>query len=341
MFRLLQILALMVAPVAAQALVCNSEYRVQNGDTVFTIAQRVYGDAEKWTLIYYANEESLTQTVFQVNPGDSLFVPCEPGAAAPQTGTLVSKQEADLKLLAGSNWAPFTHLDWPGQGLVTEIVHAAMSATSDQVSYSLDWENDWSQHLFPLLDSKVFDMGFPWYKPPCDIMPENERCKHFHFSEPLLEVLMLLFVRSDTGFVFQEDADLIGKRICRPAGYSTYDLDRPGREFLTNGQVTLLIAEDEAGCFDMIMTGEADAAYFNIFVGAQYVVDLGLRGQVVPLEKPLGTATLHAVISKNHWRGTTLLYRFNEGVQKLRESERYNEIVTRQMETYWNQIRTQ
>lgn len=340
MRRLFTLLAFCAAPLAAQAQGCNSQYSVQGGDTIFSIAAAVYGDPEKWTLLYDANEDLLKSQVFQVTDGDVLFIPCDAGAqAAAATTTPLQRSDAELTLVTGSNFAPFTDTGWPGQGMVTEVVNAALEAMPDPVSYSVVWENDWSRHLFPLLDEKQVDMGFPWYKPDCAATPEDERCASFHFSDPLVEVLVLLFVREGSGFRYEEDADMIGKTLCRPAGHFTHDLDRPGREWLSKGLVRLVQAETPQACFEELMRGRVDAVTVNVFLGATTIDQLGLRGQVVPLDKPLSVEGLHVVISKKHWRGTSHLYRFNAGLQALKDSERYAQIVSRHLGIFWDKLR--
>jgi polar amino acid transport system substrate-binding protein len=332
-------LALMAAPMAAQAQDCAPDlYTVQGGDTVFSIATEAYGDQEKWTLIYYANEAKLKSSVFQVTPGDGLTIPCIPGLVKADA-TPLRKEDAELTLLTGSNYAPFTDKSWPGQGMVTELVNAAMEATPSPVSYSITWEDDWSQHLFPKLDSKEFDMGFPWLKPNCEQTPGNERCANFHFSDPLVEILVLLFVREGSGFTYESDQDVIGKRLCRPKGYFTHDLDRPDREWLKNGQITLVQANSPQDCFKDLLAGRVDAVTLNVFLGAQTIDSMGLRGQVVPLDKPLSVEGLHVIISKKHWRGTTFLYRFNAGLAALKQSDRYSQIVSKHLGVFWDQIK--
>lgn len=317
------------------------DYTVKAGDTVFTIAQATYGDPEKWTLIYYANEASLQATVFQVTPGQVIHLPCEPGTEAKADATPLRVDNAELKLLTGGNFAPFTDQDWPGQGLITEIVNAAMEATPSPVTYSITWEDDWSQHLFPLLSEKKFDMGFPWYRPDCDATPDNERCANFHFSDPLVEILVLLFVKADSGFDYTEDADVIGKTICRPKGYFTHDLDRPGREWISKGLIKLVQPATPQECFQAVLDGTVDAATVNVFLGAETIEEMGLRGRVVPLDKPLSVEGLHVIISKTHWRGTTFLYRFNAGLAALKESDRYGQIVSKHLGVFWDKIKSE
>jgi polar amino acid transport system substrate-binding protein len=322
----------------AQACVPDA-HRVQAGETIFTIAQERYGDPEKWTLIYYANETALKASVFQVREGDMLIVPCEADTQIADA-TPLQVENAELKLLTGSHYAPFTDQGWPGQGMVTELVNAAMEATPAPVTYSVTWENDWSKHLFPKLDAKEYDMGFPWLRPNCEQTPENERCANFHFSDPLVEILVLLFTKAEGGITYDSDADILGKRLCRPEGYFTHDLDRPGREWLSKGLITLVQAESPEACFNELIAGNVDAVTVNVFLGATTIKDMGLRGQVVPLDKPLSVEGLHVIISKRHWRGTTFLYRFNAGLAALKESDRYAAIVAKHLGIFWDKVQT-
>ncbi|WP_417719876.1 ABC transporter substrate-binding protein [Salipiger sp.] len=339
--RLAAVLGLLAALAlgGARAEACTpTDHVVKAGETVFTIAAETYGDPEKWTLIYYANQAFLQQQVFQVAEGDRLLLPCEPGSQEADA-TPLHQDDAEMKLLTGGDYAPFTDQSWPGQGMVTELVNAALEMAPSPVPYSITWENDWSQHLFPLLDSKTYDMGFPWLKPDCAATPDNDRCANFHFSDPLVEVLVLLFTRSGSGLVYDSDDDILGKVLCRPKGYFTHDLDRAGREWLSRGLVTLVQPATPEACFEALMRGEVDAVTVNVFLGAEKIDAMGLRGKVVPLDTPLAVEGLHVIISKKHWRGTTFLYRFNAGLAALRESDRYAQIVSKHLGIFWDRMK--
>lgn len=331
----LAVLCAIGLPGAAHAL-CDVTYKVQPGDTLFSIAAFHYDTADKWTLIYYANQGNLNGQ--DVAPGSDVFIPCETVDVEPDA-TPLRQTGAEMTLLTGGNYAPFTDRTWPGEGLVTELVNAALELSPSPVPYAVTWEEDWSQHLFPLLDGKSYDMGFPWLKPDCLATPDNERCAKFHFSEPLMDVPIMLFTRPDAGFVYESDADIAGKTLCRPAGYSTHDLDRADRQWLSRGMVTLRQPPSPEACFEALMAGTVDAVTVNVFLGASKIVSMGLRGKVVPIDKPLSRETLHVIISKTHWRGTTHLYRINAGLAALRDSGRYNEIVSRHLEIFWERLK--
>lgn len=316
---------------------CGGTHQVAQGETLFAIAERYYEDVNQWSLVYYGNQAVLTGGVLDIPAGVELKIPCLGEDKTPDA-TPLQTDDAEMKLVTGSNYAPFTDRNWPGQGMVTELVNAALEEAPSPVTFSITWEDDWSKHLFPMLDSKEFDMGFPWLKPDCEGNPEHERCKNFHFSEPLVEILILLFTRADDPMKFETDADMHGKTICRPVGYFTHDLDRAGREWLKKGSVTLEQAADPDACFDLLMRGKVDAVTVNEFLGWTKIKELGLEDQVVAVKRPLSIEGLHVIISKRHWRGTTHLYRFNAGLEKLKASKRYDEIVSRHLGIFWDQI---
>lgn len=333
--RLPAVLALVWAATAAPALAqsCDVTYTTQSGDTLFSIAETHYQDYEKWSLIYYSNQGLGLDQPLAIPAGTELYIPCLTENATPDETPLL-KADAELRFLTGSNYAPFTDKNWPGQGLITELVNAVMEETPNPVPYAVEWEDDWSQHLFPLLDETKYDMGFPWLRPDCAADPANERCANFHFSDPLFEMPIQLFTKADAGFVFESDADVEGKTLCRPKGYYTHDLDANGRNWLKDGKITLVTPDTPDECFTMLVAGEVDAVPENLFLGAEKINAMGLRGKVKPLERPLSTETLHVIVSKKHWRGTTFLYRINAGLAKVKANGRYDEIVTRHLAVF-------
>ncbi len=358
----------MVAGVAQAQEDCGRTYVLQEGDTLLSIAQNYYGDHSKWSVVYYANEEALGGNLVDLPQGVALNVPCINGetpddvtttaaSAATETETVETTEpaktvtalqadptpllqdDADIRLLTGSNYAPFTQQDWLGGGMFTELVNASFESAPSPLPFSITWENDWSQHLFPLLDEKKFDMGFPWIKPDCAADPNNERCTNFHFSEPVFEFLELLYAKADADYGFFDDSDIHGKSLCRPAGYFTHDLEENGRLWLTNDLIDLVRADSPAACFELLAEGKVDFVSANEFLGPSTIASLDMTGDVKAMERALSTTTLHVVISKRHWRGTTNMYRFNAGLEALKKTARYEQIVDRHWQVFRDSIK--
>lgn len=244
-----------------------------------------------------------------------------------------------ISLVSGPNNPPLSDPDWPAKGLMTELVGAAFEASPEPVSITLNWEQDWTAHLFPMLDEQRYDMGFPWFRPDCDERPDDALCAAFHFSDPVLDLVVLLFVRADAPIPFENETDLDGRTLCRPAGFATHMLDGQGRAWLRDGKVTLNQPASPDACFEQLVAGQVDGVVLNEFVGVQKLFEMGLTDKVVPLTRPVSVEGLHVVISKKHWQGTTHLYRFNAGLAALRQSSRYDEIIARHLKLFWDQIK--
>lgn len=315
---------------------CNVTHTLKSGDTLLSVAEQYYGDRSRWSVIYYANESALSGNLVDIPRGIKLSIPCLETTSKPDPKPLL-QEDAGIRLLTGSNYAPFTDENWSGGGMITELVNAALEEAPSPVPFSLTWENDWSQHLFPLLDKKEFDMGFPWLKLDCNADPSNDRCLNFHFSAPIFEIFVLLYSKEGGSLKFEQDSDVHGKTLCRPKGYFTHDLNREGREWLTKGLVKLEQADSPQACFQLLMDGKVDGVTLNEFLGSKQILDMGLKDKIIPFERPMSTETLHVIISKRHWRGTTHLYRFNAGLEKLKKSKRYEEIVSRHLGLFWGQ----
>ena len=322
-------------PIAAFA-ECDVKYITQDGDTLFSIAEGKYGDQDKWTLIYYSNQETLRGSVLQVEAGMELYIPCPPNETqtTQDSATPLIDDNAEMKLVTWDNYTPLADRSWAANGMLVELVNGAMEKTTDPVSYSLTWKPGDSKKKYPLLDGTEFDMSFPWLKPDCENNPDNQHCKSLHYSDPLIKFFVLLFVRKDASFTYETDADVVGKTLCRPKGFLTHDLDRPDRQWLKNDLVKLVRGANPTACFDLLMQGKVDAVAMNMFIGTQMIKKHRLQGFVMPLEKPLSQEAFHVVISKRHWRGTTHLYRINAGIAALKASGRYDKIVTRHLELY-------
>ena len=70
--------AAFAAPAFGQA--CDITYSSVGGDTFFSIAEAQYGDLEKWSLIYYANQSLGLTDPLSIPAGTQVFIPCLPGA---------------------------------------------------------------------------------------------------------------------------------------------------------------------------------------------------------------------------------------------------------------------
>jgi polar amino acid transport system substrate-binding protein len=351
--------ALLLAPAGAWAQTCGTDYSVQDGDSLAKIATRAYGKSSQWTIIFYANQDRLGSGNSLLVPGLSIRIPCIGGqpklpeaatveaqapAPAPQAPVLSSEIKR-IQFLTATDYAPFTDSSLPNGGMVTDIVNQAMETVKKDAGgafdYSVSWVNDWSAHLNPLLSTRAFDMGFPWYKPNCQAFEDLDtnakfRCQKFFFSTPVFEEQVLVFLKADSPIRMDNDNELVGKKLCRPAGYWTFDLDDKGRNWVKGKKVTLLSPPSVEECLKLLVDGTVDAVPINELTGRSAIVRLDLQSKIKVIEKPLSILTLHVIIAKTHPNARTMLYYLNNAIDKLKASGTYDTIVEKHLQQFWD-----
>ena len=345
---------------AAQAQTCGDDYTMQDGDSLAKIAAKVYGKSSQWTLIFYANQDRFAAGQVLVTPGLVIRIPCldtvAPTAKAPDPATGTSKADSSaptvlsseikrIQFLTASDYAPFTDSALPNGGMLTDVVNVAMTEfkadTKAAFDFNIAWVNDWAAHLNPLLITRAFDMGFPWAKPNCQAFEELDvnakyRCQKFFFSDPLFEEQTLVFLKKDSPIKMESESELVGKKLCRPTGYTTFDLDEQGRNWVKDKKVTLLSPPNVETCLRMLIDGTADAMPINEMTGRAAMIRLDLADKLRVIDKPISFITLHVIIAKSHPNARAMLYYVNAAIAKLKASGNYDQIVERHLQQFWD-----
>lgn len=354
-FLLVTLLLFIDTSTVAAGIDCKQPYTVKRGDTLSQIAARAYDSSDKFNIIYYANSKILTKGPSLVKTGQKLRIPCKEEASQNSSQNTEATNKADkqaaktepeqakttptiserkIELLTAGDYTPFTEKSLPGGGLVTELISTALQ--QNNTAHTINWIDDWSAHLTPLLSEKKYDVGFPWYDPGCP-QSDSPRCD-FLFSKPAFELLIVLFTHKDKPLKFEADNDIIGSTLCRPAGYFTHDLDNNGRNWLKNKKITLERPRTFKDCFDLLLADKVDAVAINDFTGREQIAKLKLTEKVIPLEKELSIEGLHAVVHKTHPKATIFINRINQGLAELHASGKYDEIMDRHLLNHWKNI---
>ena len=130
---------------------------------------------------------------------------------------------------------------------------------------------------------------------------------------------MLFFARKDSGFQFTSDDQIAGKRLCRPSGYFTFDLDKDGRNWVKEEKVTLLRPQNVDECFQMLARNEVDAVAINEFTGRAAVSKLNMDNDVTVIEKPVSVLNLHVSSWPRRIRALRpLLGHVNEALKQIK-----------------------
>jgi polar amino acid transport system substrate-binding protein len=361
----LSLLTLSAVPAAAQK--CGSDYVLKDGDTLAEIAQRVYGSRSQWTAIFYSNQDRLGANATLLVPGLAIKLPCigapaAPGQAAAPTAPAVpvalppgqagrassnfelSTMLRQIQFLTAEGYPPFADRTLPNGGIVLDLLSSSMDLIKKQgkgsFDYQISWVNDWAAHLNPLLITRAFDAGIPWVQPDCKNAAALDRhtqykCQKFFFSDPFYESVSVLFVKSDSPMRFDSDAEVVGKTLCLTKGWSTYDLDKGGRNWIKDSKITLMQPPTPEDCFRMLESGTADAVVIPDLTGRAVAMSMGIADRVRATDRPVHIETMHAIVAKTHPHARTILYYINSSLAKLRESGEYDRIVEKHLEQFW------
>jgi polar amino acid transport system substrate-binding protein len=350
---------------SVHAQTCGNEYIVKEGESLADIAGRVYGSPSQWVVIFYANQDRMGANVSMLVQGLSIRIPClgdqQPAIPSQQIAKdpLASAKEPSpspeaielssmvrrIEFLTADDYAPFTARSLPNGGMISNIVSAAMDLIKEQAAgsfaYNVSWVNDWGAHLNPLLITRAFDVGFPWLKPDCDRVSElsrdaKYRCQKFFYSDPLYEVFIVLFVKSNSPITFEKDEEILGKTLCQPAGNSTFELDKGGRNWVKDNKIVLMRPQTIGECFRLLENGSVSVVITADLTGKAVIAELGLGNQIKALQRPLAISTLHLIVPKAHPHASTILYYLNTAIGKLKTSGEYDKIVDSHLARYWN-----
>lgn len=400
-------IAVVFGAFSASADTCGGLYNVGRGDSLSQIADKLYKDVNKWSLIYRNNIKLIGEDPNDIKFKDVYLLPCIGGlptgleggkemakapASAPkehdqhakeveshakvtppknikhtaaQEVVIEAEEEAEtkktagtddtvvtdtamakkidfsaspgpLKLLVADNYAPFLGRESYNNGMIQDLVLNAFASNPNVGPVKSYWINDWSAHLDPLLSDAIMDVGYPWLKPDCISNSNVYRCQNFLFSEPVFDMLIMLFTNKNHPVTFNKDNDILGKKLCRPKGYYTHDLDKNGRNWLKGKKIILEQPSSLASCFKLLGEGEVDAVVINEFTGRAQIKKLGLADSVeVVQSRPLSIEGHYVVVHKSHPNAIEIIEMVNESLAMIKESGKYQEVIDEHLSKIW------
>lgn len=347
------------ASVAAQE-TCGGMYKVQRGDSLSLIADKLYKDVGQWTAIYRTNMDKISSPD-AIRVGQTYRMPCIGGlptgleggtpiaeitkvAAEPKldaAADLAQRQRAaterkkgvDVKLLAGDDFQPFTNRLLMNSGMISDLVNRAFVADDSTGQHKFYWVNDRNVHLDPMLSEGMVDLAFPWKKPDCSALGDAPICTDYLYSEPMFEMLVVLFTAKGAGVSYTGEDDLAGLRVCAPQGH---DAKGQSAGYLAKVGARLQQPAKAEDCFVRLMAGGADAVAINEFTGRIVARDMGISDAVeLQLSRPLAIEGLHAVAHRSNPRAEALIEAFDTGLGKMRDSGEYLQVIDKHMSSIW------
>jgi len=248
---------------------------------------------------------------------------CQDRAAAEPTPSAVQPAPAragiEVVRLANGHWPPHTGSDLPGQGCDSQVVVEAFALEGIRVEFRF---LPWARGLL-LSQNGVLDGAIEWADTP------GHRAGHFVSREPLSRQQWVFYHRRDRNFPWETLNDLGGALIGLTIGYAYsdvfVDLQRRRPAQFTEATSDLLNLKK-------LLAGRIDLLPIERSVGAYLVrTTLTEQQQIEILEdpRPLADFFAYLLLSRASADSQERMARFDRGLQRLKESGRYGEIVSR------------
>ena len=138
----------------AQSIACGDSYTVKTGDTLSVIARRAYGSVGDYTTIFNANRAKIGPNPSLIEIGATLQIPCLDGASSKPSTADASKireektakalpppEDRTIRILTGTDWAPYLDEDHKQGGMLLEVVNVAMKRAKGKPKYKIDFIN--------------------------------------------------------------------------------------------------------------------------------------------------------------------------------------------------------
>ncbi|MGY3437339.1 MULTISPECIES: LysM peptidoglycan-binding domain-containing protein [unclassified Marinovum] len=334
---------------------CGGQYTVQPGDSLSGIADRIYKDAAMWSSIHANNIASIGVEASNIRAGQRLSLRCINGMPTGVAGVVPTRSAAQstkepirtraaanepprqanmtIRVLAGDGYQPFSDRALRNSGMLSEVVDRALSASGTGETHKFVWINDRSAHLDPMLSEGMSELAFPWIKPTC---AGAEACDDLIYSEPMFEMLVMLYTRVGADLPYESEADLADRRVCRPKGLQIEALESAGADWLSGKRATVRQPATAEDCFALLVQGETDFVVLNEFTAGLVLADMGLRDQVEAASaRPLAIASLHAVAHRTNPRAQQVISQFDQGLASIKASGDFQRIIDAHLSTIW------
>ena len=345
--------AVLMPGLAAAQEACTT-YTVKEGDTLGGIAMAAYGSFN-YQMIFNANRDAIANNTNNLPAGLQLILPCEDGRLTPdaELSSIIAqeteRQEATrdpnrpyqpaLRFVTANDWKPFTDESLSGGGIYVRMAATAMQRGGNDRDYKISFVDDWGSHVDTLLPTGAYDISIAWSAPDCsrlDLLGEFavKMCTEFDFSLPVYEVAYAYNTLIDSPYANARSfSEYAGARICRPEGWPTSDLEVEG---LAEPLVTFVRPKSPMECAEMLLAGEVDLYSLEVETTTANFEELGATDRVL-LNPALATFnTHHFVTHKSNRRGAEYIAMLNAGLQEMRESGEWYDIVATGLSEYNN-----
>ncbi len=219
--------------------------------------------------------------------------------------------------LTTGEWNPYISESLDNQGLFAQITVEAFATQNVEVELGFfPW-----QRVFQLSKNGEWDGTIAYAK-------TQERAKFYIYSEPLYTGQYVLFHLKSRPLKWQKYSDLHDIKIAATRGFGGM-----GQEFLDAEKnkvinVDRLASDDQS--FNMLLLNRVQAVASDLEVGTVLINKLfspEKAALITHSSRLIQQAKYHLVLSKNLQKNELLMKKFNTGLNQLKQSGRYNQIL--------------
>jgi len=221
-------------------------------------------------------------------------------------------------ILSTGDWAPFYSSTIPHGGIANRIVAEAFAEMNVLAVFQFGtWERAMQVAQYgPAVGSSGWLMN-------------QERQRDFLYSDPIFTSKRVFFYHESKRFSWRSLEDLKGLRV----GVTKGSLGEfPFDDLVRSGKIKLHISPNYPAGMKALSAGQVDVYACNYTVG-QYILENQVSAEVgkgiVSHPKPIFAEENHLIISKRLHDADELLLIFNEGLRRLKESGRLDEVFNK------------
>jgi hypothetical protein len=240
--------------------------------------------------------------------------------------------------------APLADQHLPDGGLITALVKASLSMAERRDAGRFEIDMRWTATLpmIGILQSEsAIDLSLPWESADCEQPNDLEHasamlCDDVLYSDPVLQLVIGLFVLSDSSFEFNTDDSIFGKTVCVPLDRDVSVLNSDGHKWLSDRRISVIRQPTLLDCISLAQQREADAFVASDLEGRYALGQLGLSQLFKMMERPLGTRGVHVIVPKDHPQAEQLVNAVNQGLRQLKQNDAYSAIIRRHLMKLWD-----
>jgi polar amino acid transport system substrate-binding protein len=215
--------------------------------------------------------------------------------------------------IALGDWEPFTSSRADNSNISEELVREAFKYQNIEVEYQyFPWIRS-----YKYVEKGEFQATFPW------VITEDRKKEVFFSKEPLLTERTVFFHLKSRPFHWETFDDLKGLKIGGTLGYAT------GKILENNGLILDYVSKEDFN-YHKLLKKRLDVFPTSFFVG-YHQINMLFQANEAKLfthhPKVLEEKNYYMVFSKNIPNAHQLIKSFDEGLIKLKESGRYNQII--------------